>query len=216
MRNHSLKFLPFFAVALMLAVLLSATAETPAGKTYRDYHEWHLLPKSFDLEDENVLAGFQRLVDEGEACHEAMLAIVKECGDSMIASYALSVLRKTRGDKTMVVEELKQFLADRLPSAEGDEEYLMTYIAETLADIGSPDDMEVLVPMLAHQNMRVRYLGASYLGQRGDQRVMEALEQAKSRESNNLVREEIDKAISDIESRLAEQNAEKAPPANEP
>ena len=199
-----------------MAGALSASAETPAGKTYRDYYEWNLLPKSIDLEDENVLADFQRLVDEGEACHEAMLAIVKECGDSMIASYALSVLRETRGDKKTVVEELKQFFAARFPSAEGDEEFLMTFIAETVADIGTADDMDVLVPMLAHQNMRVRYLGASYLGQRGDQRVMEALEQAKSRESNNLVREEIEKAISDIESRLAEQNAEEAPPASEP
>lgn len=182
-----------------------------AKKTYRDYPEWYLLPKSFDLEDENVLAAFQRLVDEGEAAHEAMVAIAKECENSMVASYALSVLRESSGDKREAVAELKQFFAARFPHAEGEEEWRMTFIAETLADIGTEDDVAVLAPMLTHPNMRVRYLGAQYLGQRGGQQALEALEQAKGRESNNLVLDEMNKAVTRITGRLAAQDAEASP-----
>jgi HEAT repeat protein len=188
-----------------------AGAVGQAKKTYRDYPEWCLLPKSIDLEDENVLAAFQRLVDEGEAAHEAMVAIAKECENSMIASYALSVLRESSGDKREAVAELKQFFAARFPNAEGEEVWRMTFIAETLADIGTEDDVTVLAPMLTHPNMRVRYLGAQYLGQRGGQQAMEALERAKGRESNNLVLDEMNKAVTSITGRLAAQNAEASP-----
>lgn len=198
----------FVVPALLCASLISVLAEPPEIKTYKDFPEWYLLPKSIDLEDENVLAAFQRLVDEGAAAHEAMVAIAKECEDSMIASYALSVLRESQGDKREVVVELKQFFAARFPQAEGEEELRMTFIAETLADIGTEEDVAVLAPMLTHPNMRVRYLGAQYLGQRGGQQAIEALEQAKSRESNNLVLDEMNKAVTSITSRLAKQDAE--------
>lgn len=208
MCNNSLKYPPcFLAAIIILACVLSVSAESPARKTYQDYYEWHLLPKSIDLEDENVLAGIQHLVDEGEAGHEAMLAIVKECEDTMLAKRALSILRQSSGDKEAVLKELKQIFATRLPHAEGDDEWLMSAIAQFIADFGTEDDVLVLLPMLEHPNIRMRYLGARYLGQGGGQRALEALKQVQGHDANKRVNEEIGKAISAIEARQAEKEA---------
>jgi HEAT repeat protein len=201
--------MPCLVVSVLLcASLIPVFAEMPEKKTYKDYAEWYVLPKALDFEDEHVIAAFQQLVDEGEAGHEAMLAIVKECETPMLAMRALAVLRESRGDKCKVVAELKPFFTMRLPHAKDDEEWLMTAIARFLADFGTEDDVDVLLPMLEHPNMRVRYLGAQYLGQRGGQQAIEALEQAKSSESNNLVLDEMNKAATSITSRLAVQDAE--------
>lgn len=210
--NNSSFFVSCWLVfVLLLADVLSVSAETPPEMTYRNYPEWYILPKDLDFEDENVIAAFQQLIDEGEAGHPAMLAIVKECEDPMLAMRALSVLRRSSGDKQKVIAELKPFFAERLPYAKDDEEWLMTAIARFFADLGTEEDVVALLPMLSHSNWRVRTLGARYLGQRGDQRVMEALEQAQSRDSDSMVVEEISKAISAIESRLAEQDAAASP-----
>lgn len=211
MRNNNDRptFVSCLLVAiLMLADVLPASAETPPKITYRNYPEWYILPKDLDFENENVIAAFQQLIDEGEAGHPAMLAIVKECEDPMLAMRALSVLRRSSGDKQKVIAELKPFFAERLPYAKDDEEWLMTAIARFFADLGTEEDVVALLPMLSHSNWRVRTLGARYLGQRGDQRVMEALEQAQSRDSDSMVVEEISKAISAIEGRLAAQDVE--------
>ncbi len=196
------------AAVLMVADTLSVSAETPPGMTYRNYPEWEMLPKVLDYEDEQINDRIQKLVDEGEACHEAMLAIVKQCDDWMVATSALAILRETTGDKSGIVAELKPFFSERLCRSEGQDDWLLTSIAQFLADFGTEDDIDVLLPMLEHPNMRVRYLGAQYLGQRGDQQAIEALEEAKSRESNNLVLDEMNKAVTSITSRLAGQDEE--------
>lgn len=207
--NNRLQFVScLLLTVLMFADTMSVSAETPPKMTYRNYPEWYILPKDLDFEDENVIAAFQQLIDEGEAGHPAMLAIVKECEDPMLAMRALSVLRRSSGDKRAVIAELKPFFAERLSCAKDDEEWLMTAIARFFADLGTEEDVVALLPMLSHSNWRVRTLGARYLGQRGDQRVMEALKQAQSRDSDSMVVEEIGKAISAIESRMATQDAE--------
>ena len=77
------------------------------GTEYMNYPEWELLPQ-WDFEDERVIAELQQLIDEGEAAHEAMLAVVRDCNNLTATSCALSVLRKTKGDKRQVVAELKK------------------------------------------------------------------------------------------------------------
>ena len=79
----------------------------------------------------------------------------------------------------------------------------MTSIARFVADYGTEEDVDVLIPMLEHPNWRIRVLGARYLGQSGGRRVLEALEEAKSRGGDEKFLQEIDKAIANIESRLA-------------
>lgn len=178
-------------------------AVAAAGKTYRDYPEWELLPKAIDFEDERVLASFQPLIDEGEAGHEAMLAIVEECEDSRLACIALGILRKSGGDKRAVVAELKRFFSERLPVVEGPHEWLMTGIAKFLADFGTEGDVEVLFPMLTHSNLRFRILGARYLAIRGGRAAVEALERAKGGVLYGNEMQEFDAAIAIIECRLA-------------
>jgi HEAT repeat protein len=179
-----------------------------AKKTYRDYPEWEMLPRVLDYEDEQINARIQKLVDEGEACHEAMLAIVKQCDDWMVATSALAILRETTGDKSRIVAELKPFFSERLCRSEGQDDWLLTSIAQFLADFGKEDDIDALLPMLEHSNKRIRIMGARYLGQRGGQRALEALKQVQGHDANKRVDEEIGKAISAIESRMATQDAE--------
>ena len=78
----------------------------------------------------------------------------------------------------------------------------MTDIARYLADFGTEDDMDDLLPLLDHPNWRMRTAGAHYLGQSGGQRALKALEQARSRDSDKTVQQAIDQAILRIEQRL--------------
>lgn len=186
--------------------------EPQAKKTYKDYPEWEMLPKVLDYEDEDINARIQKLVDEGEACHAAMLAIVRQCDDWMVATSALAILRETTGNKSGIVAELKPFFSERLSRSEGQDDLLLTSIAQFLADFGTEDDIDALLPMLEHSNKRIRIMGARYLGQRGGLRALEALEQVQGHDANKRVNEEIGKAIAAIESRQAGQDAE-VPPA---
>lgn len=196
------------AAVLMVADTLSVSAETPPGMTYRNYPEWEMLPKVLDYEDEQINDRIQKLVAEGEACHEAMLAIVKQCDDWMVATSALAILRETTGNKSGIVAELKPFFSERLSRSEGQDDLLLTSIAQFLADFGTEDDIDALLPMLEHSNKRIRIMGARCLGQRGGQRALEALKQVQGHDANKRVDEEIGKAISAIESRMATQDAE--------
>lgn len=204
------KILAYRVVFTMLGVLLVGTpcarAESQPPKYFMDYPEWDLLPKGIDF-DESDMTAIQKLLDEGPAAYEAMLAVVKECDNSMIVSHALATLRESPGEKGEVVAELKQIFAQRLPRAVGDETWIVDYIAAAIADIGTEEDMISLIPLLEHPNQRLRVMGARYLGQSGGQGALTALEQAKNRNSNQRVQQEIDKAIADIESRLAEDDA---------
>lgn len=194
-------------LSLMFVGILSVSAGQPPQKTYKDYPEWEMLPDAVDFEDEEVERAFQRLIEKGEAAHEGLLAIVRECEETRMARRALGILRATRGDKRKVAAELKEVLVERLPTATGVEEWLMTDIAAALADMGDEADMEALVPMLSHPELRVRIIGAWCLGKRGGLQSKAALEEAMARDPHPRMQEEFGKAIADIESRLAEKEA---------
>lgn len=200
-----------FAIFGMLVVgTPCARAESQPPKPFMDYPEWDLLPKGIDF-DESDMVAIQKLLDEGPAAYEAMLAVVKECDNSMMVSHALAILRESPGEKGEVVVELKRIFAQRLPRAVGDETWIVDYIAAAIADIGTEDDTISLIPLLEHPNLRLRVMGARYLGQSGGQEALTALEQARSRNSNQRVQQEIFKAIDNIEKRLAAQNAGRNP-----
>lgn len=204
--NKAIRFIRLMFVTLFVGIPPSP-AESVTNKTYRDSQEWDLLPKGPDLDDEAAERDFQRLVAEGDAAQEALLAIVRECEDPMLARRALAVLRLSSGDKSKVREELKQILAERLPHASGPEEWLMTSIAEALVVIGNERDMDALAPMLAHPTRRVRIIGARCLGKRGGQSAIAILEDAKSQNLEKSALEEIDAAIANIKSRLAKNDS---------
>lgn len=81
--------------------------------------------------------------------------------------------------------------------------WLVISMAKFLSDYGTEEDVAILIPMLEHPNEGIRVLGARYLGQSGGRRALEALEEAKSRGGDEKFLQEIDKAIANIESRLA-------------
>lgn len=196
---------------LMLADALSVSAGPPTVLTYMDYPEWNLLPKGIDFDDEDDIAAIRQLLDEGPAANEAMLAIVKECDDSMIVSRALATLRESAGDKQPVVAELKRIFDQRFPPATRDESWIVDGIAAAISDIGTESDMIVLAPMLRNPDIRLRVMGARYFGKRGGQSAITVLENAKSHYSEDRFMSEIDAAIAIIGERLAAQDAEASP-----
>lgn len=200
-----------FSLLLLLAGLLAAMQPTAYAKRYWEYPEWEILPKGVDYEDEAILARFQLLADEGEAGHEAMLAIIKECTEQNFPQRALGVLRDMGGDMTRALAELKPFFAERLPHAQRNDEWLMTDIARFVADYGTEEDVDVLIPMLSHSNLRIRILGARYLGQSGGRQALEALKEAQSGGGDERFLQETDKAIANIESRLSEKDTGHTP-----
>lgn len=131
---------PLSPILVVLMMLFVASPLVRAEREMTAAEVWALLPKGIDSEDENQVMAYRRLVEQGESAYEAMLAVVRECDDSMIASRA------------------------------------------------------------------------RYLGRRGGQRALEALEQVQGRDANKRVNEEIGKAIASIESRLAVQNADESSP----
>jgi len=183
---------------------IAAVAENPTGKTYRDYPEWDLLPKGPDLDDMAEINRFQWLIDQGESVWEAMMAIVRECDEPVIASRALSVLLESKGDKRGVVADLKELMTKRLPRADGDEMWLMIDMAKAIAEMGGDEDVDILIPMLDHPRWEVRVNGARFLGWRGGEKALEALERAKIQPQNQGRTEKnaIEESISAIEKRL--------------
>ena len=182
--------------------------EPQAKKTYQDYPEWAYFPKGIDSEDENEVAAYKRLEERGEAAHEALLAIVRECDDPFIVSSALSILRSSEGNKSKVVAHLKKYFVARLPGETWDDEIVIVDLASALADMGKDGDLEVLVPMLSNPSWQVRSVGIMLLGSYGGQNELMALKEAKARNPGKLMMQGIDEAISGIESRMAEKEAE--------
>lgn len=182
-----------------------------AKKTYQDYPEWESFPKGMDSEDEEQVTARRRLVEQGESAYEALLAIVRECDDPYVVSSALSILRSSQGDKTEVVSQLKEFLPTRLPGESRDDEIVIVDTASALADMGKDGDLDVLIPMLSNPSWQVRSVGIMLLGNYGGQKTLKALKEARESNPGGLALKGMDEAISGIESRLAEQDAEATP-----
>lgn len=195
-------------ILLAAGSALTALASPQGEKSYRDYPEWNVFPRGFCAEDRDDIQQYERLVEQGESAYEAMLAVVKQCDDDFIGSTALAILRESKGEKRAVVDELKDCLAERLSRSGDENQEMLILIAEALADMGTEEDMEALIPMLSHPEWRVRVIGTRCLGKRGGQLSLGALKQAQIQNSDSLEVEEIGKAIANIERRMASQDAE--------
>lgn len=185
------------AMALVAAMVAVA-------KPYEEYPEWDLLPMGVDLDDEDDIKAFQRLIDQGESTHEAMLAIVRGCDDPFAVSHALVVLRESRGDKRLVLEELREIFAEKLTGTGQADGLMLVCLAEALADIGKDAGTEVLAPMLIHPVWEVRSTGRRLLENQGGERTLEALESAKASNLGGCNPEDMDAIIQAIENRLAQ------------
>ena len=203
-------FFPVLVVSLLFGGVPNATSQS-GEKSYDEYPEWELFPKGFDSEDENAIAAREWLENRGEAAHEALMAIVRECDDPYVVSSALSILRSSQGEKTEIVSQLKEFLATRLPGESRDDEIVIVDTASALADMGKDGDLEVLIPMLSNPSWQIRSVGIMLLGNYGGQKELKALKEARGSTSGGLALKGMDEAISGIESRLAVQDAESSP-----
>lgn len=178
--------------------------EEPPRKTYTDYPEWTSFPRGIDCEDEEEVARFQRLVERGEAAHEAMLAIVRENDDCFDVGTALAVLKASSGNKREVVADLKAIFPMRVQGEEWNDGMIVLSLAGALIEMGQDADFEVLIPMLFHPQKQVRDAGIMLLGKHGGRKTLEALEKAKVRITGARRRASIDATISGINGWLAE------------
>lgn len=206
MSNKSFGLHVLFVVHMSLAVAMPTLAVE--YKNYTDYPEWQvLLTLSGDGMDLEERARFRRLIDRGEAAHEAMLAVLWQCNDWYYASGAMEMLHCSQGDKTKVWPELRRLLAARLPEADGDlgddQTACCRSIARMLAENGSAEDVEALIPVLTHSNALLRSEAALYLGQYGGENALEILEAAKDQIQMPVARQNIESVMATIENRLA-------------
>ena len=72
-----------------------------------------------------------------------------------------------------------------------------------LAENGSDEDVEALIPVLTHSNALLRSEAALYLGQYGGENALKILESAKDRTQMPVARQSIESVIATIETRLA-------------
>lgn len=194
-------------------LVLTVVLTVPAGrllaedKTFLDYPEWNGFPKGMDSEDETEMMRYQSLVEKGESAYAGLMAIVRECDDFMFIGRALSIMTDSQGDKREVVGELKTLLGQRLPKAEGDEEWTVYFMANAIAKMGVEEDLMALIPMLGHPGRIVRRNGILLLSEFGGADTLAALEQARqqSQDRNPTERVAIDEAISAIEKRLGKE-----------
>lgn len=206
MLNKSFGLNVLFVGHVLLAAAISTLAEE--YRNYMDYPEWEILQsRSMDGMDLEEIERFRQLANRGEAMHEAMLAVLWQCDDWYYAGLALDMLHSSQGDKTKVWPELRSLLADRLPKARGGVGYGPTecccFIAKMLAENGSAEDVEALIPVLTHSNALLRSEAALYLGQYGGENALEILKSAKDRTQMPIARQNIESVMATIENRLS-------------
>lgn len=206
MLNKSFGLNVLFVGHVLLAAAISTLAEE--YRNYTDYPEWQvLLTLSGDGMDLEERARFRRLIDRGEAAHEAMLAVLWQCDDWHYASGAMEMLHCSKGDKTKVWPELRRLLAARLPEADGDlgddQTACCRSIARMLAENGCDEDVEALIPVLTHSNALLRSEAALYLGQYGGENALKILKSAKDRTQMPIARQNIESVMATIENRLS-------------
>lgn len=189
--------------AMVLVAALPIMGGIAGGKTYEEYPEWDLLPMGVDLDDEDDIKAFQRLIDQGESTHEAMLAIVRGCDDPFAVSHALVVLRESRGDKRQVLEKLRGIFAEKLVGTGQADGLKIVCMAEALADIGKDAGTEVLVPMLFHPIWEVRRMGRRLMENQGGAQTLEALQHAKASAAGRFNSQDMDDIMGTIQERLA-------------
>jgi hypothetical protein len=151
--------------------------------------------------------------EEEKAVIEALLAVIRECEWIDTVESALTLLKESGIDKPALAEQLKERLAAWLPGTTWTNAVMIGAFAQALTDIGDENDMESLMPMLSHPVKSVRICGALRFGERGGRRELAALEEAKGRETEEIVLQAIDRGIAGIKRRLAdgEQGAETEP-----
>lgn len=208
MSNNRLFTYARLIACLIFVVAPLAWAEEYEYKNYQEYPEWAILrSRSDDGMDLEEVARFRRLVERGEAMHEAMLAVLCQCDEWYYAGLALDMLHSSKGDKSKVYPELRRLLAARLaePIEEfsDDKMHFCCGVSKMLAENGSDADVKVILPMLTHPNYVLRYVGAQCLGQCGTEDVLDDLQAAKDREKLPNVRQGFERAIEAIRSRLA-------------
>lgn len=149
----------FMAVLVVCGALFAESLSAMAGGEMTPDEVWALLPKGADLEDPREIANYVELVKQGEAIYGALLDIVRENDNPLIAGTALSVLRASKGDKREVVAELGKILHDRQAMTGRLNETMLVLLAEAITDMGDSRDRQLLLPLFSHPSEKVRHAG---------------------------------------------------------
>lgn len=124
-----------------------------------------LLPTGADMHDLREIANLTKLIDQGEAAYAGLLDIIRTDNSPYVAGRALGVLRSSENAspeaRRKVVSELGKVLYERKSLTGYRNEWTLSLMAETIADMGEVGDAMLLLPLLDHPSGDVRNAGYS-------------------------------------------------------
>ena len=126
---------------------------------------FELLPKGADVDDTAEIANYLKLVEQGEAIYDILLDMVRTQTNTLLASRALSVLCEAQGNKHGVVVELGSIVDEKRSLTGPQNELMLMVLAKAISDMGEPEDVPLLSPLLTHPSANVRET-ASYYAER--------------------------------------------------
>ena len=153
--------LTFAAFAVLLAIVPCAKADGEMSAA--DVLE--LLPTGPDMHDLREKANLAKLTDLGEAAFPGLLDIIRTDNSPYVAGRALGMLSSAKNAsqeaRRKVVSELGKVLYERKALTGYRNEWTLSLMAETIADMGEAGDAMLLLPLLDHPSGDVRNAGYS-------------------------------------------------------
>ena len=147
------------AVLAMLCAVLPCAA---GGEAMTAEEVFELLPKGADVDDNAEIANYLKLVEQGEAIYGILLDMVRTQTNTLIASRALSVLCEAQGDKHGVVAELGRIVDEKRSLTGSKNELMLMVLSKAISDMGEPEDVPLLSPLLTHPSADVRETASYY------------------------------------------------------
>ena len=124
-----------------------------------------LLPTGPDMHDLREKANLAKLTDLGEAAFPGLLGIIRTDNSPYVAGRALGMLSSAKNAspeaRRKVVSELGKVLYERKSLTGYRNEWTLSLMAETIADMGEVGDAMLLLPLLDHPSGDVRNAGYS-------------------------------------------------------
>jgi len=155
-----------------------------------------------DMMDENAVTAWRELIDLGEEAYPAVLEILDETDDPMIASRALAFFIESSGDKRPAIEAIGRVL-ERTEGQGRDAISLRVNAVMALGKIGGEEDCALLYPLLYDKSERVRINVMRTLAGLGNRETVERIEASLAERTDGWAEEEIRKDYSVGEGRKA-------------
>lgn len=144
-----------------------------------------LLPQGPDMLGQRLVENYQQLVSLGTNAHPALAEILDETSDPIVISRILGVFIESEGDKGVAIAATRKLLAKYQGRQNSDADDVKVAASTCLGQIGKPEDIYSLIPLLddGDEGVRINALRAiAKLGCESDvKRIQAFLQQRKAR-----------------------------------